>query len=147
MKRYYVDLMCKASVVDCGSKQTDIGSAPAKHLYNICTMLDQRCRRWADVVQMLYKWFVFSWAYPGSCDAGSTGSVRYSDRSIFRQVYIPTARYSDMSLFRQVYIPTGRYSDMSLFRQAYIPTGWYSDMSIFRQVDIPTGRYSDSTLM
>ena len=28
-----------------------------KHLYNICTMLDQRRRRWADVVQMLYKCF------------------------------------------------------------------------------------------
>ena len=24
-----------------------------KHLYSICTMLDQRRRRWADVVQML----------------------------------------------------------------------------------------------
>ena len=30
-----------------------------KHLYNICTMLDQRRRRWADVVQMVYKCFVF----------------------------------------------------------------------------------------
>ena len=29
-----------------------------KHLYNICTMLDRRRRRWADVVQMLYKCFV-----------------------------------------------------------------------------------------
>ena len=29
-----------------------------KHLYTICTMLDQRRRRWADVVQMLYKCFV-----------------------------------------------------------------------------------------
>ena len=29
-----------------------------KILYNICTMLDQRRRRWADVVQMLYKCFV-----------------------------------------------------------------------------------------
>ena len=28
-----------------------------KHLYNICTLLDQRRRRWADVVQMLYKCF------------------------------------------------------------------------------------------
>ena len=28
-------------------------------LYNICTKLDQRRRRWADVVQMLYKYFVF----------------------------------------------------------------------------------------
>ena len=31
-----------------------------KHLYNICTTLDQRRRRWADVVQMLYKCFVFA---------------------------------------------------------------------------------------
>ena len=32
----------------------------AKHLYIICTMLDQRRRRYADVVQMLYKCFVFA---------------------------------------------------------------------------------------
>ena len=31
-----------------------------KHLYNICTMLDQRRRRWADVAQVLYKCFVFA---------------------------------------------------------------------------------------
>ena len=30
-----------------------------KHLYNICTMLDQRRRRWAVVVHMLCKSFVF----------------------------------------------------------------------------------------
>ena len=51
--------------------QTSTGSTPrvswaafnpvnTKHLYNICTMLDQRRRRWADVVQILYKCFVFS---------------------------------------------------------------------------------------
>ena len=34
--------------------------ANTKHLHNICTMLDQRLRRWADVVQMLYKCFVFA---------------------------------------------------------------------------------------
>ena len=34
------------------SKQT------RKHLYHICTMLDQRRRRWANVVQMLYKCFL-----------------------------------------------------------------------------------------
>ena len=33
--------------------------ANAKKLYAICTMLDQRRRRWDDVVQMLYKCFVF----------------------------------------------------------------------------------------
>ena len=30
-----------------------------KHLYDICRMLDQRGRRWADVGQMLYKCFGF----------------------------------------------------------------------------------------
>ena len=32
--------------------------ANTKHLYNICTTLVQRRRRWADVVHMLYKCFV-----------------------------------------------------------------------------------------
>ena len=41
-------------LVRCISQQT-------KHLYNICTMLAQRLRRWADIVQMLYKCFVFAW--------------------------------------------------------------------------------------
>ena len=31
-----------------------------KHLYNICTLWDQHRRRWADVVQMLCKCFVFA---------------------------------------------------------------------------------------
>ena len=31
-----------------------------KHLYNICTTWDQRRRRWADLVQMVYKYFVFA---------------------------------------------------------------------------------------
>ena len=74
------------------------------------------------------------------------GSVRYSDRSIFRQVYIPTGRFSDRSIFRQVDIPTGRYSDRSLFRQVVIPTGRYSDKSLFRQFYVPTSRYSDRSL-
>ena len=34
--------------------------ANTKHLYNFRTMLDQRRRCWADVVQMLYKCFVFA---------------------------------------------------------------------------------------
>ena len=35
--------------------------ANTKKLRNICAMLDQRRRRWADVVQMLYTCFVFAW--------------------------------------------------------------------------------------
>ena len=40
----------------------NVGLYPAntKHLYYICTMLAQRRRRWAGVVQMLYKCFVFA---------------------------------------------------------------------------------------
>ena len=34
--------------------------ANTKHLYNICAMLDQRRRRWANIVQMLYTCFVFT---------------------------------------------------------------------------------------
>ena len=34
--------------------------ANTQHLYKICTKLDQRRRRWADVVQMLYSCFVFA---------------------------------------------------------------------------------------
>ena len=30
-----------------------------KHVYNICTMLGQRRRRWAGVILMIYKCFVF----------------------------------------------------------------------------------------
>ena len=51
--------------------QTSSGSTPrvcwatfnpvnTKLLYNICTILGQRRRRWADAVQMLYKCFVFA---------------------------------------------------------------------------------------
>ena len=51
--------------------QTSTGSTPCvcwtafnpvntKHLYSICTMLDQRRRRWADVIQLLYKCSVFA---------------------------------------------------------------------------------------
>ena len=43
------------TLVDC-----IIFPANTKHLYNICTMFDQRRRRWADVVQMLCKCFVFA---------------------------------------------------------------------------------------
>ena len=35
-------------------------TANTKHLYIVRTMLNQRQRRWADVVQMLYKCFVFA---------------------------------------------------------------------------------------
>ena len=40
----------------------DIINAPAstKHLYNISTTSAQRLRRWSNIVQMLYKCFVFA---------------------------------------------------------------------------------------
>ena len=34
--------------------------ANTKHLYNICTTSAQRLRRWSNIVQMLYKCFVFA---------------------------------------------------------------------------------------
>ena len=56
------------------------GNVPVntKHLYNICTTLGQRRRRWADVVQMLYKSFVFGAVFSisgtqVSCRLGMSG--------------------------------------------------------------------------
>ena len=44
-------------------------------MYNMCTMLDQRRRRWADVVQMLYKWSVFAEkAYARGCECGRSAT-------------------------------------------------------------------------
>ena len=106
---------------------------------------------------------IFCYRSCASCCMCRPGPGRYSDRSLFRQVDIPTGRYSDRSIFRQtgrysdkqVVIPTGRYSD----KQFVIPTGRYSDRSIVRQtglysdssivrqkVDIPKGLYSDRSL-
>ena len=37
-----------------------INPANTKHLYTICTTSAQRLRRWSNIVQMLYKCFVFA---------------------------------------------------------------------------------------
>ena len=59
-------------------------------------------------------WWVILSHHDAVTSATPTGSVRYSDRSIFRQVFFPTGLYSDRSIFD--YIPRGRYSDRSIFR-------------------------------
>ena len=50
-----------------GGEQTCNAGNPVstKHLHNICTMMDQRRKLWGDVVQMLYKCFVFA----GRCES------------------------------------------------------------------------------
>ena len=48
------------SLADVSVSQIAAVSVNAKHLYDICTMSDQRRRRWADVVQIPYKCFVFA---------------------------------------------------------------------------------------
>ena len=53
--------------------------ANTKHLYSICKMLGQRRRRWTDVVQMLYKCFVFAGYIPknrGYCCSFNRGLRR-----------------------------------------------------------------------
>ena len=66
---YYLSLMCTCywtldtppslSVFNaCGGERFRYHPVNTKHLYNICTLLVQRRRRWVDVVQMLYKCFV-----------------------------------------------------------------------------------------
>ena len=54
--------------------------ANTTHLYNICTMLDQRRRRWADVVQMLYKCVVFAGSVLNYCR--SLCSQRWCENTI-----------------------------------------------------------------
>ena len=46
----------------CEATTADFGDSPvnARHVSGICTMLDERRRRWADVVQMLRECFVFA---------------------------------------------------------------------------------------
>ena len=50
-----------------------------KHLYNICTSLGQRRRRWADAVQMLYTCFEF---------AGTAVSLKREERIDFARHYL-----------------------------------------------------------
>ena len=52
----------------CHNQWRDNIPANKKQKHNICTMLDQRRRRWADVVQILYKCFVFAWMTVNSYD-------------------------------------------------------------------------------
>ena len=57
--------------------------ANTKHLYNICAMLDHCQRRWADVVPMLYKCFVFAGRPPPPLDKqGQGSSLDISKRSL-----------------------------------------------------------------
>ena len=46
-----------------------------RHLYNICTTSAQRLRRWSNIVQMLYKCFVFT----GEADAQRLALSRYAN--------------------------------------------------------------------
>ena len=57
-----LDLTVCLFTITCINTRHGVWPYPAnkkKLLYNICTMLGQRRRRWADAVQMLYKCFVF----------------------------------------------------------------------------------------
>ena len=47
-----------------------------KHMYNICTMLGQRRRRLANVVQMLYKCFVLAGRDHSSFQGGGGGGAK-----------------------------------------------------------------------
>ena len=58
------DRLIPADKRTSGHNQSDkhIRANPAntKHLYSICTTSAQRLRRWTNIVQMLYKCFVFA---------------------------------------------------------------------------------------
>ena len=54
-----------SSLLFCAHKLVEevevVYPAKTKHLYNICTMLNQRRIRWAAVVQMLYNFYCVCW--------------------------------------------------------------------------------------
>ena len=64
-------------------------------LYNICTMLDRRRRRWADVVQMLYKCLVF---------AGYTYQIRKRITDILHFLNIGISVYQSQILYGMLFI-------------------------------------------
>ena len=55
-----VSMMTRCMLVRVRADLSDVIPANSNDLYTICTMLVQRRRRWADIVQMLYKCFVFA---------------------------------------------------------------------------------------
>ena len=94
------------------------------------------------------------------------GTVRYSDVSFLRTVFIPNV------LFRKVFIPKGRFSELFLvlwserliirkviapkilipkfhfserflIRNVFIPNGFYPERFLIRTVLIPKGRFSE----
>ena len=64
MQKYLSALRVKTTYMLMADCTSQYNKAPnpgnTKHLYNICTMPDQRRRRRAGVVRMLYKCFVFA---------------------------------------------------------------------------------------
>ena len=72
MKAHYVTLLWGMSV--CALTMcvpiTTIHSGNTKHLYNICTMLDQRRRSWADVLEMVNKFLTESFVQAPSFTNG-----------------------------------------------------------------------------
>ena len=55
---HFLSVWCGCVTLSCNCVGEKFPSK--QHLYNICTMLDQCRRHWADVVQMLYWCFVFA---------------------------------------------------------------------------------------
>ena len=62
-----------------------ITAVKTKRLYDICTMLAQRRRRWANVVQMLYKYFVL---------AGLVSFYQWYKMLFLRSVYSSTLLFT-----------------------------------------------------
>ena len=62
--------------------RTDVPVNTKHDLYYICTMLNQRQRRWADVVQTLYKWFVFTDILYSAVRSQKTVHVYWSSKQV-----------------------------------------------------------------
>ena len=68
----------------------------------------------------------------------------FSERFLFRTVFIPKGLYSERFLFRCVHIPL--FSKRPIFRRVISPKGLYSERGFIRKFFSPTGFYSDRFL-
>ena len=75
----------KYSCSCCHSYYLPCNPANTTHLCNICTMLGQRHRCWADIVQMLFKCFVFAGKLSYSNFHPLEFMFRYRERQPFRE--------------------------------------------------------------
>ena len=79
-------------IIICWRVQMVQFQANTEHLYHICTMLAQRRRRWANVVQMLYKCFVFAGIVSRGTGNKCTWPHNWTWQAVVKQTFLANTR-------------------------------------------------------